>query len=219
MLSKTKVLSAIIGLTMLVLPTAAFAGHHDWRFHGHGWRHGWNHGWHEGWHGHGPRNGWYGRGEGDDDGGWNRWGGPGWRGGDDDDQGWRHSAYGCGGDDDDCGGRWNGYNGPYNNGYFPGGAYNSNTLNSLITQRQRTTIELERMRARGDSRGAARMAAVLQGLNSRIARAQGGYGYGAPLAPLSGYPGAYNSYGYSSPYYGNAAGAIGSLMGPLLGIP
>lgn len=106
MLSKAKMLSAMVGLTMLALPTAAFAGH--------GWHHGWRGGWHDrGWH-----NGWNGD-DGDDDGGWHHWGAPGWRGGDDD--GWRQSGYGC---DDDCGGgRWNGYNGAYNNGYFPGGGY------------------------------------------------------------------------------------------------
>jgi hypothetical protein len=218
MLSKTKVLSAMVGLAMLALPTAAFAGHHDGGFHGHGWHHGWNHGRRGGWRGRGWNNGWYGHGEGDDgddDGGGYRWGRPGWRGGDD--GGWRQYGYGC---DDDCGGgRWGGYNGAYNNGYFPGGAYGPNQLNSLIAQRQRTTIELERMRARGDSRGAARMASILQGINGRIARSRGGYGYGAPVTPLTTYPGAYNSYGYGNyPYNGNTANAIGSLMGPLLGI-
>ena len=207
MLSKTKVLSAAIGLAMLALPTAAFAGHHDGRFHGRGWHHGWNRGWHGGWRGRGGwgdrgwHNGWYARGDDDDDGGRRGWGGPG---------------YGC---DDDCGGgRWNGNLGGYNNGnFFRRDAYSPNQLNSLIAQRQRTTIELERMRARGDSRGAARMATVLQGLNGRIARAQGGYGYRANAAPLTGYPGAYNPYG-GYPYYGNSVNAIGSLMGPLLGV-
>jgi hypothetical protein len=91
-------------------------------------------------------------------------------------------------------------------------------LNSLLAQRQRTTTELQRMRAQGDSRGAARMAGILQGINGRIARGRGGYGYASPVAPLTSYPGEYNGYGYGGYPYGNTGNAVGALVGPLLGM-
>lgn len=194
MLSKTKMLSAMIGLALLAMPTAAFAGHHDHdHFDGPRWHHGPEHGWRGDWHDRGWHNGWD-RHEDDDD------NDNGWRG----DQEWGNRG-------------WN-YN-ANNYGYVPGGYYNPNQMNSLIAQRQRAMIELQRMRARGDSRAAARMATIVQGLDGRIAGARGGYGYAAPVAPVTPYQGAYNPYGYGNyPYYGNTANAIGSLMGPLFGL-
>jgi hypothetical protein len=209
---------------MLGLPTAAFAGHHEGHFRSYGW-HGrgghWGEHWggRPGWHDRGWHNGWFRHGDDDEDGGWRYGGRPEWN---ENRGGWRNPGYGygygCGDDGDDCGrgGFWNRFNGADDDGYFPGGGYNPNQLNSLLARRQQAAIELRRMRAQGDSRAAGRMANILQGLNGRIARDRGGYGYAAPMAPLTSYPGGYNGYGGYP--YGNTEGAVGALMGPLLGI-
>jgi hypothetical protein len=154
MLSRIKLRSAIVGLAMLALPTAAFAGHHEGHFRSYGW-HGrggrWGEHWRgrEDWHDHGWHNGWFRHGDDDDDGGWRYGGYPGWN---ENRGGWRNPGYGygCGDDGDDCG--------------------------------------------------------------------RGGYGYAPPMAPFNSYPGRYNGYGYGGYPYGNTADAVGSLLGPLLGV-
>src|SRR6185312_832469 len=92
-------------------------------------------------------------------------------------------------------------------------------LNWLLARRQRAMRVIAQMRARGDSRGAARMVPIVQALNRRINRLRGvNYGanaiypnvpasYVPPLAargyaPSAPYYGANNYYGTAAPYYG-----------------
>jgi len=253
MLSTKKVVSAMIGLAMLALPTTALAGHHEDRGerarpytqHDNGWHRGWFkhqgpapiHGIRPGWqnqnwqnqnYGYTPTNPWW-RHDGD---------------GDNYRQAWRQEPDA----DDYNNGNWgSNYNYGQPPSYYsavpPYGYGNSQQLSWLLQRRQAALANLNLMRARGDSRAAARMVQVLNGLNARIRRLQGGYAppvaYSAPLTPYLGnlfgngynptygnaYPPAYgandgNAYsGYGNPYYGNSptANLLGSLVGPILG--
>jgi hypothetical protein len=152
----------------------------------------------------------------------------GWHGeGENDD--WGRRNYRCNGDGDDC--RWNNNGGSRywqnNGGYNYGAPYSwyeeqppaaygpSQQLGWLTMRRQRALGIMARMRARGDYRGAARMAIIVNALDRRIggrggyqgyntydsyppaayAPAVSNYGYGSPLAPILG--------GAAAPYYGN----------------
>jgi hypothetical protein len=229
--SKKRILSALAGAAMLALPVSAFAGHHDH------WNHprpnAWHdHGWHNGWMRHQrARGGWYGpRAER----GW--YGPPAQR-----PYGW-NNGYGCDEDGDRCG--W-GAGAPMpsyqpNYGYRPGvwrgdddgdegaaGAYPSylqqspaglppsQSLSWLMAKRQRTMATIAQLRARHDSRGAARLVPSVTALNRRIATLNnrsgynGNYGYGPTsyVAPVTSSfnPLPYNSpipYNTANPYYG-----------------
>jgi hypothetical protein len=109
----------------------------------------------------------------------------------------------------------------------------------LIARRRRAMMVLAQMRARGDRRGADRMVPIVKALNSRIAaqnwRMNGGYaantyapgratgyGYASPLSSLVGTPYATRpGYYPNNSYYGNspALGTLGTLVGPMLGLP
>lgn len=159
--------------------------------------------------------------------------------------------YRCDADGDEC--RWINNGGPAywaNNGGYnygepfewynatpPAGYGSAQQLNWLLARRQRAMRVIAQMRARGDSRGAARMVPIVQALNRRISRLRGvNYGanaiypnvpasYVPPLAaltpaPAASYYGANNYYGTAAPYYGNSTlGALASVAGPLIGLP
>ncbi|MGH7837859.1 MAG: hypothetical protein ACREQC_08555 [Candidatus Binataceae bacterium] len=172
--------------------------------------------------------------------------------------GWDRN-YHCGADGDDC--HWNNNYGPQywqnNGGYDYGAPYswyeaqppaNSSLAQQrtwLITRRQRAMGIIARMRARGDSRGAARMVSVVNALDTRIASLNRQLGYSpysgyAPTAdygPAANYPTSPLSslltgatpyygnanYGNSNPYYGNTSygdpttNALVSVLPLLLG--
>ena len=88
------------------------------------------------------------------------------------------------------------------------------------------------MRARGDSRAAARETRVLQNLNTRLGNVDRGIGYGGTNYGYNGYvravdPNFNNTHGSSyNPYYANTnrygdpmMGTLTSLVGPFLGAP
>jgi len=278
MLSHQKILSAMAGLTMLVLPVSAFAGHHNDRVdqgpRGGGFQHAahqggfqrpfapHDQGFHNGWAKHqvGPapfvNNGrywatprvaqtwpvgqnWYDRHEDWDENhhGRDYWARPNqWNDGDRDD--WGRRNYQCDADGDDChwnrdwGNRYWRNNGGYNYGApyswydesAPAGYAPQQQLSWLMARRQRAMVIIAQMRARGDSRGAARMVAAVNRLDRRIGGVRGygytpsaayNYGYSAPLAPTLGgaapYYGAPNPYygGGNNPYYGGAGSYYG----------
>jgi hypothetical protein len=166
----------------------------------------------------------------------------GWHEGDADD--WGRRNYRCDADGDNC--RWSNNWGPRywqnNGGYDYGAPYSwyeeqppaaygsSQQLGWLTMRRQRALGILERMRARGDNRGAARMSIIVNALDRRIA-AMGGYrgyntynnylpsaayvpqagnyGYGSPLESMLGGVAA-PSYGNANPYYANNAPYYGN---------
>jgi hypothetical protein len=167
------------------------------------------------------------------------------------------SNYNCDADGDNCPGINNGGTGYWNNngGYNYGQPYSwyqaeppaayglAQQRDWLIAKRQRAMETLARMRARGDSRAAARMVPIVNALNRRIARlnSQVGGRYGAndhyQFAPASAYVppinsmvapgytansrnyGGSNYYGTATPYYGNTTlGALSSIAAPLFGV-
>ena len=106
---------------------------------------------------------------------------------------------------------------------FLNGAPNSR----LLRQRDITALEINRLRARGDSRGAARLAGVMQNLNRRMRRQANGSAYYnnapssyyAPAPSQYSYNPNYNAYGSNQPYYQDPVGtAVNSMIAPLLGI-
>lgn len=268
MLSKKKMLSSIAGLAMLALPVSAFAGHkHDNPDHYRpsNWH---DQSWHRGWdqhpYAHGPlawnnidNNEWQHRGyrrAWDGDGDSYRWvpsNQPNYYR-----PSWGPNAnpnYRCDADGDDC--HWinNGNRAYWNNngGYDYGEPYSwyqaeppaayglAQQRDWLIAKRQRAMQTLARMRARGDSRAAARMVPIVNALNRKIARLNNQFGgrYGAntsvPDAPAAYVPpavapsyaanapyyGAPNYYGTATPYYANSAfGALNAIAAPLLGV-
>jgi hypothetical protein len=154
----------------------------------------------------------------------------------------------CDEDGDDCRGYSRGYSyqnsgagynyGPpdsYYNGAPPAGYGSSQQLNWLIQRRQQAYGVLAQMRARGDRNASNRMLKVVNNLNARIAQinrgSAGGY-YGTPIPPASYVPpvnpyvanpyGAgygYNQYGQYGAATNPTVGALGSIVGPLLGLP
>jgi hypothetical protein len=192
------------------------------------------------------------------------------------------SAYGCDADGDECGRpnyRWRSdYRQQYQPSYednenYGGQPYSWYTQSApagynqmqrrdwLISRRQNAMSVIAQMRARGDSRGAARMVRAVNSLTAQINAIdrQSGYGYNGGRYNGYGYNGGgYNGYGYggggyngggynyapssygpsnyaapgnpllgaltgNSGYYGTpnsnpALNAVGSLIGPMLGI-
>lgn len=150
----------------------------------------------------------------------------------------------CDEDGDDCldygGGSyqngWGGYNyGPpvsYYDAAPPAGYGSSQQLSWLVQRRQQAYVVLARMRARGDRNAANRMLKVINNLNARIAQINRGSagGYYAPTIPQASYVPPVNPYaanpngtGYGYNPYGAATNptvsALGSIVGPLLGLP
>jgi hypothetical protein len=238
MLSKTTIFSALAGLALLALPVSAIAGHdHDrddlrpQRWHDRGWHRGWEHQarsdeWHGGWYG-GPQQRF--------------------------DQWNDRRADGCDEDGDDCDGQEGGTGANY--GYYPGawngalpgysGSRAGQSLPWLLAKRQQTMVTIANLRARHDSRGAARLVPTVKALNRRIATVNrygsNGYRYspgsyvapptlGTPYSPVtyggSPYAGNYPNYGnynyansgyYGAPYTGNpTVDALTSIAVPLL---
>jgi len=210
MLSGKKVLATMAALAMLALPASALA--HDrnrdearpYSWHDRGWHRGWMHQ-----HG-GQDRGWYG-GRMQRPGGWNVD-----RDGDHDD-GYRRTPYGS----------------YLPQSYPPPASYGrSQSLSWLMQKRYNTMRTIAALRARGDSKGAARLVPVVKALNQRIGGLKSGYGYnggygysgGASYAPpYYGAPGDGASYygapdaGYGVPYTGNPTlDAIGSVAAPFL---
>jgi hypothetical protein len=123
---------------------------------------------------------------------------------------------------------------------LPPSSYNpSQQVSWLLERRQQAYVVLSRMRARHDRDASNRMLTQINNINARISAInhQNGYapqlGYApATAAPYAANPlvPAYNSYaGGYSPAYGGAApsymganpmlGNLGSVVGPLLGLP
>jgi hypothetical protein len=119
-------------------------------------------------------------------------------------------------------------------GYLPGASIGAANCNSaaaysgstpsqspswLMTKRYDTMRTIAQLRARGDSRGAARLVPIVTALNQRIGGVNRGLGCG--LNPtnslLSTIPYNGGSY-YGNPSYGNSTfQTLGSLAGPMLG--
>jgi hypothetical protein len=242
MFSRKQILSAMAGVAMLTMPVSAFAGHHDgdrddrrpFAWH--------DQGFHRGWEKHqiapmGPRygggydedrrtpaRGWYGRPtsrpygyhrECDEDGdrcGWEAnapqrfyrpYAAPNYR---------YAPGYWNEDENEDEGGSYSWYQ------QMPPSSYNgSQRMGWLVDRRQRALYAIARLRARHDSRGAARMVKVLNGLNQRIAVVNnprlgysGGYGYnsGYGYAPtMNNYFDPANSLGSALPYNGSYYGS------------
>ena len=252
MFSKKQILSAMAGVAMLALPVSALAGHHDdddwnrprpYAQHDQGWHQGWmRKQWkHGGWNGtpaqRPPVNyaqpvvqpyGWNNGDEGECD-----------RDGDRCEQayapapvyqpyappnyGYNPGAWG-GDQDGDEGGAYSSYLQPP-----PTGNNRSQSLGWLIAKRQQTMVTIAQLRARHDSRGAARLVPVVTALNRRIAALNrvgynGGYAppqnyaTGAPSNALPYNGGSYYNGGYSgAPYTGNpTVDALSSLAVPFL---
>ena len=221
MLSGKKVLATMAALAMLALPASALA--HDrnrdearpYSWHDQGWHRGWmhQHGWQDrGWYGGRMQRpgGWYG-GRMQRPGGWNVD-----RDGDHDD-GYRRTPYGS----------------YLPQSYPPPASYGrSQSLSWLMQKRYNTMRTIAALRARGDSKGAARLVPIVKSLNQRIGGLNSGYGYnggygysgGANYAPpYYGAPSDGASYygapdaGYGVPYTGNPTlDAIGSVAAPFL---
>ena len=210
MLFGKKVLATMAALAMLALPASALA--HDrnrdearpYSWHDRGWHRGWMHQ-----HG-GQDRGWYG-GRMQRLGGWNVG-----RDGDHDD-GYRRTPYGS----------------YLPQSYPPPASYGrSQSLSWLMQKRYNTMRTIAALRARGDSKGAARLVPIVKSLNQRIGGLNSGYGYnggygysgGASYAPpYYGAPGDGASYygapdaGYGVPYTGNPTlDALGSVAAPFL---
>jgi len=186
MLSKRTLLSAVAGLAMLAIPAIALAGGP----YTHGWH---DQGWHRGWYKHFDR--------------------------DDSRPAWgTHrfyappvARYHHEPDADDFRSNqryWGGYNydrpiSSYN--AIPQSGYSLAQQRNLVIQRRiQATRLINDLRARGDSRGAARMTVVLQNLNTRLVtiNRRMGYGYDRYTPTANPYVQAPYSYGYT-PYYGN----------------
>jgi len=210
MLFGKKVLATMAALAMLALPASALA--HDrnrdearpYSWHDRGWHRGWMHQ-----HG-GQDRGWYG-GRMQRPGGWNV------DRDDDHDDGYRRTPYGS----------------YLPQSYPPPASYGrSQSLSWLMQKRYNTMRTIAALRARGDSKGAARLVPVVKALNQRIGGLNSGYGYnggygysgGANYAPpYYGAPSDGASYygapdaGYGVPYTGNPTlDAIGSVAAPFL---
>lgn len=231
MLSTKKVVSAMLGLAMLALPATVLASHHEDR--GHNARPYAQHdnGSHKGWTNHredglvrGVRPGWQNQNYGYA--ATNPW--------------WRHHRDGYGAVPWQQPYGYNNYNGNnywgsnYDYGqppsYYeelpPSGYGSGQQLSWLLQRRQAALVNLNRMRARGDSRAAGRMAQVLNGLDARIrsqgggrysnlgAGGYGGYGGYAPLAAYSQTPYLGNGYGNG---YGSGYNSLTPYLGNLFG--
>lgn len=144
---------------------------------------------------------------------------------------WNHGeGRGCDGDDDNCGWMANnagpGYqpyaapnyggdqDGDENNGSYgnspswyqqmPPSSYNpSQQLSYLVARRQRAMATIAQLRARGDSKAAARLVPIVTALNQRIAALNRGAGYGNV---------GYGNAGYANAGYGYAP--LASYMAP-----
>jgi hypothetical protein len=220
MLTGKKILSALAGLAMLTLPTAALAGHHhdgdDSRPYA--WH---DHGWHRGWDRH------------HDD--WRR-------------DEWRHFDHPaenhnlvCDADGDDCrpaygyeGYGWRHPANPYyGTGYYgapitpyagPANAANPQNYRSRLLQRRAQTVAMiNRMRARGDSRAAARLADQLNRIDASLRTVNRRNGAFAPASayvpPVTSYQPGYNWFGQSAYAPAYNPNPIGNIVGSFLGMP
>ncbi len=228
MMTRKGMLAAMVGLAMLAMPVRALAGdhhHRDWdgnqrpqAWHDQGWHNGWFKNHHEP-DGDDYRPGWTGR---------NYYQPPAWHHEPDEDdyryyQPARHHEpdeddYFCDEDGDDCRSAGPGYyGGNYEAPYYGG----SRSLAQLMQDRQNEYRTYINMLRRHDSRAANRVLQVLHRTDLRIAALNGGY---APPAynPYDAYPSGspYNNGYYGNNRYGNnpTMGALGSLVGPLLGM-
>ncbi len=203
MTTRKNILAAMVGLAMLAMPVRALAGdhhHRDWDDNPRP----------QTWHDQGRHNGWF-KNHGDRDDyrpGWtgddHRYYQPAWHHEDEEDEDYNEGGGYYGG----------GYEAPYYGG--------SESLGQLYQDRQNEYRTYQNMLRRHDSRAANRVLQVLRRTDQRIAALNGGY---APQAP--GYGNYYGS-GYNNGYYGNNGyngnngnnpmGALGALVGPLLGV-
>ena len=231
MTTKKNILAAMVGLAMLAMPVSALAKDH----HGGDW----NNPRPQVWHDQGKHNGWFkneGNREWRDD-GWSRNHRdrddyrPGWYGNNYNQPpaAWHHES-----DSDDYG-----YNGgyPYNGGYAYGGGYGTpyygKSLAQLMVDRQNEYRTYMNLLNRHDTRGASRYFQQVLGPTDRRIAAQNG-GYVPPVAPYNSYNANPYGLGYNNGHYGNNGyygngyygnnpnnpmmGALGSLVGPLLGM-
>ena len=128
-------------------------------------------------------------------------------------------------EDDNYGGQ------PYSS-YTAPSTYNPvQRLNWLITRRQHAMFVIAQMRARGDSRGAGRMALAVNRLTTQInaLQRQIGYSYNgtnygytpssysAPTNPFLGALNANSGY-YGAPNNNPALNAVAAVVGPMLGL-
>jgi hypothetical protein len=114
---------------------------------------------------------------------------------------------------------------------LPPSAYNpAPQMSWLLERRQQAYVVLAQMRARHDRDAANRMLGVINNLNGRIENLNRGTAYyNAPAVnyapapvPYAANPAAYNTYaGGYNPAYSNSPvlGALGNVVGPLLGLP
>jgi len=228
MMTRKGVLAAMVGLALLAMPVRALAGdhhHRDWDDNPRP----------QAWHDQGRHNGWF-KNHGDRDDyrpGWtgrNYYQPPVWHHEPDGDdyryyQPVRHHEpdaddFSCDEDGDDCRPVGPGYDGGrYGTPYYGG----SGRLDQLMIDRQNEYRLYIRMLNRHDSRAANRVLQVLHRTDRRIAALNGGY-----VPPDTSYdPYNANPYGpgYNNGYYGNNGsygnnpmGALGALVGPLLGV-
>lgn len=215
-----KILSALAGLAMLTLPTAALAGHHHdgddsrpYAWHDRGWHRGWDH---EGWRHHEWRH--FENRDADDD------------------------NFVCDADGDDCrpasGYEGYGWRQPvspyYGTGYYgapitpyvgPANAANLRNYQARLLQRRaQTVVMINRMRARGDSRAAGRLSDQLNRIDASLRtvnrRMNGRYAPAAAyVPPVTPYQPGYNWLGQSAyaPTYN--PNPVGNLLGSFLGMP
>ncbi|MGH8011983.1 MAG: hypothetical protein ACREQ4_05750 [Candidatus Binataceae bacterium] len=197
MLSKQKLVAAVLGLAMMAVPATALA-------HGHG--HGWGH-----WH-HAPV--------------WNCNRGPAWQAHrgpwEHDDDNWRHDD-----DDWGWGPRRPGnpgltreFQGAGRSGYYGGynGAYNNSSQPSYLIQRRSAAwANYRAARARGDKDAEHRLGNVIHGLSTRIRRENGGHNLKGNYAYAPGPSYSYNQ-SYVPSYYGPQYGSpLGAVIGQFLG--
>jgi hypothetical protein len=200
MTTRKNILVAMVGLAMLAMPVRALAGDHhhgDWDDNPRP----------QAWHDQGWHNGWY-KNHGDRDDYRYQ---PAWNHEEDEN------------DNEDCDENCGGY---YSGGYQA--PYYGKSLGQLEQDRRSEYQTYLNMLHRHDSRAANRVLQVLRGTDRQIAARTNGY---APPAtsynPYNEYP--YGS-GYNNGYYGNNGygnngyngnnpmGALGALVGPLLGV-
>lgn len=201
MTTRKNILAAMVGLAMLAMPVRALAGdhhHRDWddnprpqTWHDQGWHNGW-------YKNHGDRDDY-------------RYAQPVWHHEEDENE-----------DCDDDGGGY--YGGNY------GAPYYGKSLGQLMVDRQNEYRTYINLLNRHDSRAANRYwRLVLHPTDQRIAALNGGYVPPSPGflgGPVNWGNGTYNAYpygsGYNNGYYGNNGnnpmGALGALVGPLLGV-
>ena len=234
MTTRKNILTAMVGLAMLAMPVRALAGDHhhgDWddnprpqTWHDQGWHNGWfkNHEDRDDY-----RPGWTGR---------NYYQPPAWHHEQDEENyrynqpAWHHEDQ----EDEDYNEGGGYYGGGYGSSYYGG----SGSLAQLMQDRQNEYRTYINLLNRHDRKAANREWQVLHRTDMRIAALNGGYAppaasynngyygnnglFGNGLFGNNGYYGNNGGYGNNNGYYGNNGnnpmGALGALVGPLLGV-